>query len=37
MTKILVVDDVLSNVRLLKAKLTAEYFEVATALMASNA
>ena len=30
--RILVVDDVPANVRLLEAKLTAEYFEVVTAL-----
>ncbi|MFL6689863.1 MAG: response regulator, partial [Alphaproteobacteria bacterium] len=30
--RVLVVDDILSNVKLLEAKLTAEYFEVATAL-----
>ena len=29
--RVLVVDDILSNVKLLEAKLTAEYFEVATA------
>jgi two-component system, cell cycle response regulator len=30
--KVLVVDDILANVRLLEAKLTAEYFDVATAM-----
>ena len=29
--RVLVVDDILSNVKLLEAKLTAEYFEVLTA------
>src|SRR3954467_2811901 len=29
--RVLVVDDILSNVKLLEAKLTAEYFEVVTA------
>ena len=29
--RVLVVDDILSNVKLLEAKLTAEYFEVITA------
>ena len=29
--RVLVVDDILSNVKLLEAKLTAEYFEVMTA------
>ena len=30
--RVLVVDDILANVRLLEAKLTAEYFEVVTAM-----
>ena len=30
--RVLVVDDILANVRLLEAKLTAEYFEVITAM-----
>ena len=30
--RVLVVDDILANVRLLEAKLTAEYFEVHTAM-----
>ena len=30
--RILVVDDILANVRLLEAKLSAEYFEVVTAM-----
>jgi two-component system cell cycle response regulator len=30
--KVLVVDDILANVRLLEAKLMAEYFEVSTAM-----
>ena len=30
--KVLVVDDILANVRLLEAKLTAEYFDVSTAM-----
>ncbi|HEV7959470.1 MAG TPA: response regulator, partial [Rhizomicrobium sp.] len=29
--RVLVVDDILSNVKLLEAKLTAEYFDVVTA------
>ena len=29
--RVLVVDDILSNVKLLEAKLTAEYFEVVSA------
>jgi len=29
--RVLVVDDILSNVKLLEAKLSAEYFEVVTA------
>ena len=32
--RILVVDDILANVRLLEAKLSAEYFEVVTAMSA---
>ena len=30
--RVLVVDDILANVRLLEAKLTAEYFDVVTAM-----
>ncbi|MGH6876921.1 MAG: PleD family two-component system response regulator [Rhizomicrobium sp.] len=35
--RVLVVDDVLSNVKLLEAKLSAEYFEVVTALSGADA
>ena len=35
--RVLVVDDVLANVRLLEAKLTAEYFEVFTAMDGADA
>ena len=35
--RVLVVDDILANVRLLEAKLAAEYFEVATALSGAEA
>ncbi|HUO92438.1 MAG TPA: PleD family two-component system response regulator [Rhizomicrobium sp.] len=35
--RVLVVDDILSNVKLLEAKLTAEYFEVATAFNGQDA
>jgi len=35
--RVLVVDDILSNVKLLEAKLTAEYFEVVTAFNGADA
>ena len=35
--RVLVVDDILSNVKLLEAKLTAEYFDVATAMSGAEA
>ena len=35
--RVLVVDDILPNVKVLEAKLTAEYFEVATAMNGRDA
>ena len=35
--RVLVVDDILANVRLLEAKLAAEYFEVVTAMNGADA
>ena len=35
--RVLVVDDILSNVKLLEAKLTSEYFEVVTAFSGAEA
>ncbi len=35
--RVLVVDDILANVRLLEAKLSAEYFDVVTAMNGTDA
>ena len=35
--RVLVVDDIIANVKLLEARLTAEYFEVVTALSGREA